>query len=94
MRNRTAAVMVQLGIVVRAYVPAGEDRFQMPEECRIDRHHIFEVAVDRAILHHQDLAVALDHLRLDLARLVGVEDFERGLAIQDLLADLRHAARA
>jgi hypothetical protein len=27
------------------------------------------VAVDRAILHHHDLAVALDHLRLDLAGL-------------------------
>jgi len=52
------------------------------------------VAVDRAILHHQDLAVALDHLGLDLARFVGIENFERGLAIQDLLADFRHAARA
>ena len=92
--DRAAAVLVQLRIVVRADVAAREHLFQVLEERRIDRHHVFEVAVDRAILHHQDLAVALDHLRLDLARLVGVEDFERGLAVQNLLADFRHAARA
>ena len=93
-RDGAAAVVVQLRVVVRADVAAGEDIFEVLEERRVDRHHVFEVAVDRAILHHQDLAVALDHLRLDLAGLVGVEDFERRLAVQNLLADFRHAARA
>ena len=88
------AVLVQLVIVVRADVAAGEDVFQVLEEGGVDGHHVFEVAVNRAILHHQDLAVALDDLRLDLAGLVGVEDFERRLAVQNLLADLRHATGA
>ena len=48
------------GIVVRADVAAGEDVLQVLEERRVDGHHVFEVAVDGAILHHQDLAVALD----------------------------------
>ncbi len=55
-------VLVQAGIVVRADVAAGEYVFQVLEERRVDGHHVFEVAVHRAILHHQDLAVALDHL--------------------------------
>ena len=87
------AVMVKFFVVVGADVAAGEDRFQVLEESGIDGHDVFEVAVDGAILHHQDFAVALDHLRLDLAGFVGIEDLERGLAIQDLLADFRHAAR-
>ena len=33
-------------------------------------------------------------LRFDLARLVGVEHIERRLAVQNLLADFGHAARA
>ena len=76
-RDGAGAVLVQLGIVVRADVAARENVFQVLEERRVDGHHVFEVAVDGAVLHHQDLAVALDHLRLDLARLVGVEHFER-----------------
>ena len=88
------AVLVQLGIVVRADVAAGEDVFQVLEERGIDGHHVFEVAVDGAILHHQDLAVALDHLGLDLAGLFGVQHVERRLAVQNLLADFGHAARA
>ena len=88
------AVVVQLGIVVGADVAAGEDFFQVLEEGRVDGHHVFEMAVDGAILDHQDLAVALDDLRLDFAGLVGVEDFEGRLAVQDLLADFGHAARA
>ena len=38
----------------------GNDVLEVLEERRVDRHHVFEVAVDRAILDHQDLAVALD----------------------------------
>ena len=72
----------------------GKYVFQVLEERRVDGHHVFEMAVNRAILHHQDLAVALDHLGLDLARLVGVENVERGLAVQNLLPDFRNAARA
>ena len=67
-------------VVVRQDVAPRKNFFQVLRELRINRHDIFEVTVLRAILHHQDLAVALDHLRLDLAGLIGVEDFERRLA--------------
>ena len=81
-QNRAAAVLdgagavvVELLVVVGADVAAGEALFQVREERRIDRHHVFEVAVLRAILHHQDLAVALDDLRFDFADLLVQQDF-------------------
>jgi len=42
----------------------------MIEEFGVDGHHIFVVAVDRAVLDHPDLAIALDNLRFDLADLL------------------------
>ncbi len=47
---------MQFGIVVRADVAAREYVFQMLEERRVNRHHVFKLAVDRAFLHHQDLS--------------------------------------
>ncbi len=85
------AVVVQLFVVVRADVAAREDLFQVLEELGVDRHHVFKVAVLGAILDHQDLAVALDDLRLDLADLLIQKDFVGQLAVDDLLADLRNA---
>ena len=72
----------------------GKDLLQVPEERRIDGHHVFEMAVNGAVLDHQDLAIALDDLRFDLAGPVVIEDLERSLAIQDLLADLGDALGA
>ncbi len=92
--NGAGAMFVQLLVVVRTDVAAGEDVFQVLEEGGVDGHHIFEVAVNRAILDHEDLAIALDDLRFDLAGLVGVENFERLLAVENLLPDLRDALRA
>ena len=89
-----AAVVMQLLIVVGANVAAREDFFQVLEEVGVHGHHVFEVAVLRAVLHHQDLAVALDDLRLDLADLLVHQHFDRQLAVEDLLADLRNALRA
>ena len=43
-----------------ADVAARERLLEVLEERRVHRHHVFEVAVDRAVLDHQDLAVALD----------------------------------
>ena len=76
---------------VGADVAAGEALFKMLEEGGVDRHHVFEVAVLGAILHHEDLAVALDDLRLDFADLLIEQDFVGQLAVEDLLADLGHA---
>ena len=86
------AVIVQLLVVVRADVAAGEDLFEVLEERGVDGHHVFEVAVDGAVLDHQDLAVALDDLRLDLADLLVQQDLVRQLAVDDLLTNLGNAA--
>ena len=91
--HRGRAVVVQARVVVRADVAAGEDLFQVTHERRVDRHHVLEVAVDGAVLHHQDLSVALDDLRLQLADLLVQQDLVGQLAVHDLLADLRHALR-
>jgi hypothetical protein len=88
------AVIVQPGIVVGADVAAGEALFQVLEEGGVDGHHVLEVAVNGAILDHQDLAVALDDLGFDLAHLFVHQDRERLLAVENLLADLGDAARA
>ena len=80
-----------VGLAVRADVAAGEALFKMLEEGGIDGHHVFEVAVLGAVLHHQDLAVALDDLRLDFADLFIEQDFVGQLAVEDLLADLGDA---
>ena len=65
-------MLVQGGIVVRANVAARKNILQVFEEGRIDRHHVFKMAVNRAILHHEDFAIALDHLRFDFAGFIGV----------------------
>ena len=88
-----AAVVVELFVVVCADVTAREDVLQMIEERGVHRHHVFKVAVLRAILHHQDLAVALDDLRLDFANLLDSKGSCSELAIDDLLPDLRNALR-
>ena len=89
--DRARAVVVKLFVVVRADVAAREAVFQVLEEGGVDRHHVFEMAVLRAILHHQDLAVALDDLRFDFADFFIQKDFVRQLAVDDLLPDLRNA---
>ena len=65
----------------------------MLEELQVHGHHIFKVAVNRAVLYHQDIAVALNDLRLDLADLLIQQNLMRQLAINDLLADCRNALR-
>ena len=61
-------MLVQFFVVVRADVAAREHLFQVLEERRVDGHHVLEMAVNGAILHHHDLAVALDDRGLDFAR--------------------------
>src|SRR5690349_7992356 len=54
---------------MRGNVAARELRFNPLEELGVDRHHVFVMAVNRAILDHPDLAIALDDLRFDFADL-------------------------
>ncbi len=87
-------MVMKLLVVVGADVAAGEDFFEVLEEGGVHGHDVFEVAVDGAVFHHEDFAVALDDLGLDLAGLFVHQDFERQLAVDDLLADFRHALGA
>ena len=87
-------MVVQLLVVVRLDVAAGEHFLEVLEEGGVDRHHVLEVAVQRAILHHQDLPVALDDFRLDLADLLVEEDRDVLLTVENLLARFARARRA
>jgi hypothetical protein len=64
-----APVIVQLLVVVRADVTAWEDLLDVFEERRVYGQCVFVMAVDRTVFNHQDVAVALDDGRLDLADL-------------------------
>jgi hypothetical protein len=68
--DRARPVIVKLLVVVRLYVAARKHRFDVREELRVDRHHIFVVAVRGTVLDHPYLAVALYDLGLDLAHLL------------------------
>ena len=91
--HRARTVVMQFLVVVRADVAAGENLFEMREKLGVDRHHVFEVAVDRAILHHQNLAVALNNLGFDLTRFFVAQNLHRQLAVDDLVADFGDALR-
>ena len=93
-QHGAGAVVMQLLIVVGANVAAREDLFQVLEELGVHGHHVFEVAVDGAVLHHQDLAVALDDGGLDLAGLLVHQHFDGQLAVENLLANFRNALGA
>lgn len=78
-------------IVVRRDVAARKVLFNPRQELRIDSHQIFALTVDRAILHHPDLPVALDDLSLDLSRLLVDEIGPVFLAVEDGVARLSNA---
>jgi len=85
---------MQVLVIVGANVAAREHLFEVLRELGVDRHHVFESSVLGAFLDHQDLAVALDDLRFDLADLLVHEDFMRKVAIQNLLTDFGNALGA
>ena len=74
-------------------IAAGEHFFEMARELGINRHQVFEVAVLGTVLHHPELAVALDDLRFDLAHFLVHEDVDGQVAVENLLADFGHALR-
>jgi hypothetical protein len=89
--NSAAAVVVQLLVVVGLDVAPRKHVFQMLEERGVNRHRVFEMPVNRAVLDHDDLAVFLGDGGLDLADLFGQERLERLGAIEDGLPGLAHA---
>src|SRR5215469_4385665 len=87
-------MIVKRLVVVRSDVAAWEHLLQVPEEFRIYGHHIFKMPVFRAILDHQDLAVMLYYLRLELSDFLIAKDIYWQLAIENLVANLGYALRA
>ena len=87
-------MVVQLVVVVRPHVAARERFFEMAEKRGVHRHDVFEVSVLRTVLDHEDLAVTLDDLRLDLADFLVEENPVIALAVDDLLPRFAHADRA
>src|SRR5205085_93878 len=64
------------------------------EEARVGRHDVFELAVLRASLLHEDLAALFVNLRPDLAGVRVHQSLKRRLATDDRVADFLDAARA
>jgi hypothetical protein len=85
---------MQFFVVVRLHVAAGKRLFKMLEKLGVHGHHVFEVAVLRAVLHHQYLAVSLDDGCLDLTDLLVQENLIVPLAVNNLLPNLTHTLRA
>ena len=92
--NGRRAVLVQVFVVVRGNIAAGELLFNPVEELGVDGHHVFVVAVQRAILDHPDLTVALDDLRLNLADLLVHQVAPIFFAGDDRFARFFHASGA
>ena len=92
--NGAGPVVVDVFIVVGGNVPAREIPFNPFQKFRVNGHDVFEMAVDRAILEHPDLAVPLDDVRFDLAYLLVEEGLPIFLALDDLLARLLDALGA
>ena len=92
--DRRRTVVVELVVIVGADVAAREDVFQVLAERRIDRHQVVELAMDRAFLLHDDLAVFFNDARLDFAALLIEKDFHRHVAVDNLITQFRNALRA
>ncbi len=89
--HRRGAMLVKVFVVVRGNVAARVLPFDPAQPLGIDSHHVFVVAVERAILHHPHLAVALDNLRLDLADLLAHQLAPIFFAGDDRFARFFHA---
>ena len=72
----------------------GKQRFEPLEERRVDGQRVGERAVHRAGLLDDDLAVALEDVRLDLADVLVDQRVDRLLAGEDPRARLADAGRA
>ncbi len=94
MLHRAGAVIVELFVIMGGNVTPRKYIFQMLKKIGIHCHHIFKVAVDGTILHHQDFAVALDDGGFDLAGFFVEQDLVRQFAVNDLLPDFRNALGA
>ncbi len=75
-------------------VAAGKQVLDPPQELRVDRQRVGERAVERTGLLDDDLAVALEDVRLDLADVFLDQRLDRLIAAQDARARFTDAGRA
>ena len=87
------AVVVKLFVIVGVDVTTRKHLLNVRQELDVDRHHVFEVPVDRTILDHPDFSVALDDLRLNLAHLFVNQNAHVLLAANYRFPGLDHAVR-
>src|ERR1700735_181726 len=85
---------VELFVVVGRNIAAGEILLDPGEKLGINGHQVFAAAMDRAFLHHPDLAIALDDLSLYLADFLMDQVHEVLAAGEDSLARVVNAAWA
>jgi hypothetical protein len=86
-------MVVESFIVVSPNVATWKVLFDPFQELHIFGHHVFKLAVFRAVFHHPNLTVALQDRRFDLADVIGDETPVIFLAVDDLLTCLLHTSR-
>jgi hypothetical protein len=85
-----APVIVKRLVIVRSDIAAGKYLLQVLKEFGIYGHYIFEMPVLRAVLDHQDLAVVLYYLGLELPDFLIAKDIDREFTVENLVANLGH----
>jgi hypothetical protein len=91
--HRRGAMRAQRSLERRKVAP-GKQLLDPRHELRVDRHHIAADAVLVAGLFHQDLAVALDDVGLDLAGATVHQIGQLAPSRQDVFADFLHTLGA
>src|SRR6185369_8665724 len=86
-------VIVQFLVVMCIDVAAWKHGLDVGKKLGVDGHHVFEVAMNRAVFNHPDFAVALDNLGLDFADLFVDQNTDVFLAADDLFARFDDAVR-
>src|SRR5437868_6897090 len=84
---------MKLFVAVRTNVSSGKNFFEMPKELRVDRNHIFEMPMRRAVFDHQNLAVAFENRGLNLSEPLVFEHAQILSAIENLATGLAHTDR-
>ena len=88
--NSARTMAVQVFVIVRRNIAAREIPFNPFEEFRVNGHQVFKLAMDGALFHHPDLAIALDNLRFDFADLLVNEVGPIFIAVQNQVARFAH----
>src|SRR5438067_2268153 len=92
--NVRSSMLVHMRVFGGLKIATKEKRLDALEKRRIRSHHVYELAVFRASLAHDDLAVLFDNLCFDFAGMLVHQRFERSRAVDHGCANFLHAARA